>query len=74
MPQISFCVGMGAALAKESCVMVPMTVEMVVMRALHKTAVSSPLQSHINPSGTYLIWKSFPEVYVQLQRVGKSGC
>lgn len=40
VPLTNFYVEMGAALANGSCVMAPMIVEMAVMRALPKTAVS----------------------------------
>lgn len=47
MPQTSFFVGMGVVLARGSCAMEQMIVEMAVMRARIKTAVSS-LSSVLN--------------------------
>lgn len=50
MPQTSSSVGMGVVLDRESCAMEQMIVEMAVMRARIKTAVSSP-SSILNTNG-----------------------
>lgn len=42
MPQTSSCVGTGVVLVRGSCAMEQMIVEMAVMRARIKTAVSPP--------------------------------
>lgn len=57
MPQTSSCVGTGVALARGSCAMEQMIVEMAVMRAHIRTAVSL-LSAALNVKGGSVMFGS----------------
>lgn len=58
VPQTSSCVGTGVALARGSCAMEQMIVEMAVMRAHIKTAVSPPKSSLRHKWKPINVWES----------------
>lgn len=61
MPQTNSCVGTGVVLARGSCAMEQMIVEMAVMRAHIKTAVSPP-SSVLNINGCTVLCVSLSGV------------